>query len=518
MRYMLAAGLAGALALTMSTTALAATITVNTVSDELTSGIGLCSLRKAINNANAESDTTAGDCVAGTRADTINFSVSGTIILTSTLPAIEHILKIDGTGQRITVDGANRYQVVAVKLGAALNLKSVTVANGYDSSSAGGGIQNQGRLSVTKTIFSGNNAPEGGGIENEGTLAVIESAFVGNSATVIGGGIDNRGRLTIATSIFSGNSAPEEGGGGIENYQGTLTITKSAFSRNASSSGQGGSIQNYQGTLTITKSAFSRNSAPNGGGGIDNFGSLTISNSTFLGNSATSAFGGGILNDDTLTITSSTFSGNSSNYGGGAIENYATLTITSSTFSGNSSAAGGGIENDANGTVTVINSTFFDNSSGYGGGIENHDGKVTITNGTFSGNSAYPGEGGNIQNYGVLASLRSTILAASSGGDCAGTITDAGYNIAEDTTCRFEAVGSHNRINPKLDRSGLRNNGGPTRTVALEFNSPAIDAIPVAECINQASPPKRITTDQRGFPRACQGTVACDIGAYESQQ
>ena len=51
--------------------------------------------------------------------------------------------------------------------------------------------------------------------------------------------------------------------------------------------------------------------------------------------------------------------------------------------------SGGGIRNDG-GTVTVSNSTFSGNSAGYGsGGIDNDGGgTVTVSNSTFSGNSA----------------------------------------------------------------------------------------------------------------------------------
>ena len=52
-------------------------------------------------------------------------------------------------------------------------------------------------------------------------------------------------------------------------------------------------------------------------------------------------------NVGTLTITNSTFSGNSGiNYGGGIFNNGGTATITNSTFSGNSASSGGGIYND----------------------------------------------------------------------------------------------------------------------------------------------------------------------------
>jgi hypothetical protein len=117
-----------------------------------------------------------------------------------------------------------------------------------------------------------------------------------------------------------------------------------------------------------------------------------------------------------------------------------------------------------------------------------------------------------------VASFKSTILATSgSGGNCSGTITDAGYNISDDLSCGFSATGSHDSTDPKLDPAGLSNNGGPTETIALLDGSPAIDAIPLADCTDQASLPNPIITDQRLFPRPDAGEANCDIGAYESQ-
>ena len=70
-----------------------------------------------------------------------------------------------------------------------------------------------------------------------------------------------------------------------------------------------------RGTLTVTNSTFSGNSAGGSGGAIYNAGTLTVTNSTFSGNSAPAArrrHGGAIFNDGgTLTVTNSTFSGNS---------------------------------------------------------------------------------------------------------------------------------------------------------------------------------------------------------------
>jgi hypothetical protein len=53
----------------------------------------------------------------------------------------------------------------------------------------------------------------------------------------------------------------------------------------------------------------------------------------------------------------------------------------------------------------------------------------------------------------------------------------------------------------------LANDGGPTRTLALLTGSPAINAIPIAECV--------VAKDQRGVKRPHPAGGKCDIGAYE---
>jgi len=173
---------------------------------------------------------------------------------------------------------------------------------------------------------------------------------------------------------------------------------------------------------------------------------------------------------------------------GGGISNFGTLMVTNVTFSGNGADVGGGIFNE--GTLTVTNSTFASNDAGFGGSIFNEE----------------------------SASLKSTILASSANsGNCSGTITDAGYNISDDMTCGFAKTGSANNgdgVNLLLSPAGLANNGGPTQTIALVPESPAIDVIPLAVCTDQTGRP--ITTDQRGFPRPDAGEAVCDIGAYES--
>ena len=169
----------------------------------------------------------------------------------------------------------------------------------------------------------------------------------------------------------------------------------------------GGGIYNH-GTLTVTNSTFSDNVAVYDGAGIYNTHTLTLVNSVFSNNSAFQS-GGGIYSSSTtavMTVTNSVFSGNFAVDEGGAIRSGGTLTVTNSTFSDNSAQSGGGIEHLGN--LTVADSTFLNNSASFGGGIAN-DGALTtgnITNTTFSNNSAI--DGGGITNSGVLTVTNST--------------------------------------------------------------------------------------------------------------
>jgi hypothetical protein len=84
--------------------------------------------------------------------------------------------------------------------------------------------------------------------------------------------------------------------------------------------------------------------------------------------------------------------------GDGSIIAGGTLTVTNSTFSDNTANLDGGGIYNGGGTLTVTNSTFSGNSAtvgygyGFGGGIANsYDGTLTVTNSIFSGNSAFLG-------------------------------------------------------------------------------------------------------------------------------
>jgi CSLREA domain-containing protein len=238
---------------------------------------------------------------------------------------------------------------------------------------------------------------------------------------------------------------------------------------------------------------------------------VTISNLTLSGGNGSGSSGGAILNNGgTITLTNSTVSGNSvsSGYRGGGIENSGTLTLTNSTVSGNTAPyAGGGIDNGGASSVALTNSTVTGNTAQYGGGIAN-GGTVSVRNTIIAGNSA-----------------------SVSGPDISGSFTSQGNNLIgkSDGGSGFlngsngDQVGTiASPIDPLL--GALMNNGGPTFTHGLLYNSPAVDAgndcvFTVTHCSDANIP--QLALDQRGLSRQANGDLIAgahvDIGAYERQ-
>lgn len=326
--------------------------------------------------------------------------------------------------------------------------------------------------------------------------AVLTGGGLGAVVTVDGASV-TLSNLTVQ------NGANQGYGGGIDNEHGTVILTGSSVVDNtAAGESGGGGIFNYYGTMALTDSTVSGNTDDFGTGGIFNqSGNLSVTDSAVTGN-----IGGGIVNEGgTVSLTNSTLSTNSTNgLTGGIFNGIGTLTVTNSTVANNTSGAGlgGGLFNA--GTLIVANSTVANNSvgTGQGGGIFN-DGTLSVANSTVSSNSAAHGGGGIFNNSGGIASMAATILAnRTSGGDCAGTITDLGYNLADDSTCGLDATSLSN-TSAGLDPTGIQYNGGSSETIALESGSPAIGAVDTASMCS--------TSDQRGVPRP----TPCDIGAAQ---
>ena len=83
------------------------------------------------------------------------------------LPVIDKTLTIEGSGatiERSYVDGMPEFRILHVGAGGDLSLNDLTISNGFLGSWYGGGIYNEGILTIANSTISGNVANDGGGI------------------------------------------------------------------------------------------------------------------------------------------------------------------------------------------------------------------------------------------------------------------------------------------------------------------------------------------------------------------
>jgi hypothetical protein len=326
----------------------------------------------------------------------------------------------------------------------------------------------------------------GGAILNSGILTINNSTVTSSAALTAGGGISNDvgATLTIADSMISGNIVGS--GGGISNG-GVLTIINSTITNNSASRffGKGGGIYNSQsGTATIAGSTISSNRATAAnaqpeGGGIYNLGAIAISNSTISSNGARAPL--------------PPPSPNETGSGGGIYNQSGTVSLTNSTIIGNSAPGAAGIHNNAE--MVIQSSTITGNQGG--GGLFGHG-----------------GPGGIVNSQNGTISLQNTIVAGNGvrglgAPDFSGVVVSLGDNlIGDDRSSQGWVASDIRNIDPRLGT--FADHGGPTHTVALQPDSPAIDSG------NNAGAP---ATDQRGVRRPRDGNgdgmAVADIGAFE---
>jgi predicted outer membrane repeat protein len=213
------------------------------------------------------------------------------------------------------------------------------------------------------------------------------------------------------------------------------------------------------------------------------------------------------------------------------------MEITGTTISGNTAGDdAGGLEND--GEASLLNTTISGNTAADEGGGIYSDGDMLVRLTTITLNTAPTNGGGIFADSGSDTAFYGSILAGNSANDCFNddaSTRSYGSNVTGDPEddCQFLAPSDQTDVaDPRL--GPLADNGGPTRTHALLYNSPAVDAVtaPVnplstvqADFLlvgQQALPPACPTvpgTDQRGVARPQDGdgdgTTACDAGAFE---
>jgi CSLREA domain-containing protein len=429
-------------------------------------------------------------------------------------------------------------------------------------------------LTVTNSTFTNNTGYYGGGIYNPpcATLTVTGSTFTGNqsagpTADVDLGSAPDAGAIVnlsfgscgeeevgvvgvAATSNGAHGASPyAKGSAATGGYKPSATGggTSSRFSAPARSAG-------IQGFVSAFAKAASPQVGPPPKGGLSYAAAITVTGSTFTGNSG--YYSGGILNTSGMTVTSSPFTNNTAASGSGAIYSRPcgsgcygegdVLLVNGSTFTGNNAPAAGGIFN-ADGELYLSGSTFTGNaSSGAGGSVKDTDapsdgapgknpdggavanfGGAILAHSTFTGNTSSSGIGaGAISNTEGLLVVRDTITGNTgfSGGvfdpddeaDIANSIVsgDTATNPAPNNPDVNNGNGSDwsdddfggNVVDVSaIDVAALGNYGGTTQTMIPLPGSPAICAGSVSDLIDfsgeaQAAGFFLPVTDQRGLP------------------
>src|ERR1041385_7845356 len=458
----------------LATPAAAKTFTVNSTTDavaanpasgvcETAVGNGVCTLRAAIQAANALPGADMIIVPAGTYTLTIagpaeDAATSGDLDITDDLT-------INGSGATTTVIQA--CEIVAPAVSCTTNDRVFHVdPTGKLISATLRGLTIQNGTTIGISFVSAN----GGGI------------FLGVPQTA--GSPVPSGTLTLIDCVVRNNRAAPSGftahGGGIAVNAGTLNLANTVVSCNFTGLLGGAIFLGDFSMATITNSTISDNIANQSGGGLA-MGGLDIS-----------------IGGTQLTITNSTISNNQSGSGGGIFRNRGALQMTNVTISGNRADSGAGIVDSSfnNGPEIFNNSTITNNqSSSTAGGIGSSSGALTLMNSIVAGDTGFFGNFGG-------------------GPECAGTIISGGHNLIQQPAgCTITGDTATNITGKAALLGVLANNGGPTQTHALLSGSPAIGT---------GSPDQPgsggtscAATDQRGVIRPQPEGGICDIGAFE---
>ncbi len=314
-------------------------------------------------------------------------------------------------------------------------------------------------------------------IAGSGTEVIINNVVFKNAkATLNGAAIAamwQKVKLTVNDCVFENNAITptgantEDGGGAILIHEGFLTITNSTFKGNTAPNG--GAIKCLLSNMTLINCIFENNrttgTGNNGGAGVIVDGAFNDSSNPNTYNPARS-----------ITIQQCKFLNNTDIKQGGGLFLYTygntNATIDKCYFKGNSSSMGGGLwaMGETGGTCTITNSTFDSNvSSGAGGGIATiaNGGQtfiLNITNSTLAFNQANgvgSGGGGGLFNANATVAISNSTIAKNStnsfGGGIAGAngITIKNSIIADNTATNNNGAFGVNNIQRNCGSDGF---------------------------------------------------------------
>src|ERR687895_316574 len=307
------------------------------------------------------------------------------------------------------------------------------------------------------TLREGYVDGDGAAIQNwsSGIVRVENSKVLKNLATGAGGGINNAdpfdydwlptdpipmpqsGRIDIVNSTLSGNGSGARGAAVNNTSSGTVTIAGSSVTDNPgqmivdpasitlipdpANPGQLIPDPTEEPEMIPAPGVYEPDSPPIANQGqYDGLGTIRITDSV-LSDNYSEHDGGAVAHegDGALVVEDSEIKDNTSEASGGGIYSHGgTLTVTDSALSGNEAAAGGGILNDGDGHMTLTDVTLGANKAGDDGGGLNNQGRATLvaTRVKFLNNEAHNEGGGAWSASERLATIRDSTFSGNKGG------------------------------------------------------------------------------------------------------
>lgn len=403
--------------------------------------------------------------------------------------------------------------------GAQVSLDNVQLLDNRSSVLGGAIYCFDGSLTIRGSRIAGNRAESGGAIYNDGCrLDIANTTFTDNraSATGRGGAVANSvpGVLTAQNTRFESNYALD--GGAVYNASGS-SANLAAVTFITNTAGHGGGVEN-SGTLTVTNSLFDDNNVTGSGGGLWNInGAALVEKTTFSNNFAyegagVNSYGPTLEMRDVNLVSNYANALSGTPNGGGLYHAGGTAFVTNATIQGNYAANnGGGIYQASDDNLTLTNVTIAENvATGFGGGFYHYGRYAVLTNATLADNQA--GAAGNAiyedspqtpANPGVVQ-LVNTVLFGYPVNCDGGLFQSLGHNLSKGACASLTALTDKDAFTGDLRLGALTYNGGsfPMQTLLPQAGSPLINAGDPAACN---------ATDQRGAPRV----EACDLGAVE---
>ncbi|MCL2156622.1 MAG: right-handed parallel beta-helix repeat-containing protein [Methanobrevibacter sp.] len=304
---------------------------------------------------------------------------------------------------------------------------------------------------VTNITINKNLTIQGNGQAKD---VIIDAQRMGRIFTISG-----TLNLTFTNITFINGNITGNGGTIYNTYSGTrLTFINCEFINNTASS-YGGAIHTYSNNFEVINCTFTSNRASHAGAIYSESNNFTLAASTFINNSANNGdyYGGAVYNTYSInsTVTNCTFINNTAGWAG-AIFYYLTdnVTITNSTFEGNLGTrpgAGGGAIYTEGDNYNFINCDFTNNYvMGYGGAIIHHGANHSMINCSFTNNTAYISGGAvYVHNQSTIGTVTNNFTLTNctfmnNTADFAGAVYNQ-CNSSTITNCNFIANNALNR-------------------------------------------------------------------------